>query len=406
MSRRLVVAAVGVAVLVVPAGAARSAPPAVTCNGLKATIVGTKHHDLLVGTSGRDVIAGLGGHDRIEGRGGADVICGASQQAPFDNAPDVLSGGRGDDVIVAVSGRDVIVGGAGDDTMRYADFPVLDYSASPHPVSVDLRHDRASGWGHDTFLHPAGAGVTLLGSAYADTLVGGSEPDAVYGREGDDTINTHGGMDTVTERGTVSGDDTISLGRGEDYASLTSGSDTVDGGSGGGDISVDAGTGSRGPVTVTRGAHVSITGLVDGDHVADLSQGVLFYLQDGGALSLDLPGGALHLGALTATASGVSDWQVYTSSDATVTGSDGPEQVGIATTLPASAPSPVLVAHLGGGDDRFFPIDFDASTIDLGEGDDYLDATTDGSSIDGGAGTDEAHVDGSGNSCVNVESGC
>ncbi len=70
------------------------------CHGVRATIVGTRHGELLVGTSHRDVIAGGGGRDAILGRGGRDLIC----------------GGRGADILNAQGGRrQRLFGGAGQD---------------------------------------------------------------------------------------------------------------------------------------------------------------------------------------------------------------------------------------------------------------------------------------------------
>ena len=79
----------GTADLSVPAGADRSAakaadlPAAVTaqagrqtCFGQRATLVGTRGHDVIVGTPRRDVIVARAGNDVVRSRGGADRICG------------------------------------------------------------------------------------------------------------------------------------------------------------------------------------------------------------------------------------------------------------------------------------------------------------------------------------------
>ncbi|GIJ23944.1 nidogen-like domain-containing protein [Micromonospora lutea] len=79
-----------------------------TCQGFRATLVGTDKADTLTGTPGRDVILGLGGDDDISGLGGADVICGGPGQ-------DVLRGGGGRDVLIGGGDEDLIVGGAGSD---------------------------------------------------------------------------------------------------------------------------------------------------------------------------------------------------------------------------------------------------------------------------------------------------
>ena len=85
-----------------------------TCNGYKATIVGTNGNDDIEGTSGRDVIVGLGGHDEIDGNGGNDVICAGSGN-------DEVDGGSGNDYIHAGSGHDQLEGSSGNDRIYGAD---------------------------------------------------------------------------------------------------------------------------------------------------------------------------------------------------------------------------------------------------------------------------------------------
>ena len=46
---------------------ALSAQTGVTCDGLRATIIGTSGDDVLLGTENADVIAGLQGNDQIRG---------------------------------------------------------------------------------------------------------------------------------------------------------------------------------------------------------------------------------------------------------------------------------------------------------------------------------------------------
>ena len=82
--------------------------PDVSCEGRKATIVGTNGPDVLRGTAGPDVIAALGGKDKIRGLGGADIIC-------ADGRGDTISGGAGRDLMVGGPGRDKCRGGAGRD---------------------------------------------------------------------------------------------------------------------------------------------------------------------------------------------------------------------------------------------------------------------------------------------------
>lgn len=72
-----------------------------SCQGRRATVVGTRRGDRLVGTRRRDVIQGLGGDDRIFGFAGNDVICGGP-------GADEISGGKGRDRISGGKGRDSV----------------------------------------------------------------------------------------------------------------------------------------------------------------------------------------------------------------------------------------------------------------------------------------------------------
>jgi hypothetical protein len=101
----------------------------VTCQGLVATIVGTKGPDVIYGTSGPDVIAGLGGNDRINGRAGNDIICGgpgadrligaAGLDRLYGNdGPDRLFGGDDPDRLYGGVGDDLLAGGAGNDHLN------------------------------------------------------------------------------------------------------------------------------------------------------------------------------------------------------------------------------------------------------------------------------------------------
>jgi hypothetical protein len=127
--------------------------PTVTCQGVKATIVGTAAGDTLKGTAGRDVIAGLGGNDIIDGGGGKDLICGGA-------GPDTLRGGAGNDKLFGAAGNDILSGGDGSD-------------------------DLDGGAGNDR----------LNGGKGADDLFGGAGNDQLFGGPGTDRISGGGGTD-------------------------------------------------------------------------------------------------------------------------------------------------------------------------------------------------------------------
>src|SRR6478672_12336636 len=91
LTRSLVPALVGAAALAAPLAIAPTAhAAAVTCAGLKATIVGNDRANSITGTPKRDVIAARGGNDTIRRLAGNDVICGGE-------GADRILGGEGDD---------------------------------------------------------------------------------------------------------------------------------------------------------------------------------------------------------------------------------------------------------------------------------------------------------------------
>lgn len=97
----------------IPAGP----PPAPTCNGQTATIVGKPGATTIRGTQGPDVIVDLDGANRIDGRGGNDTICtgGGADNITGGAGSDWIDAGDGANVVSAGTGADRIVSGAGDD---------------------------------------------------------------------------------------------------------------------------------------------------------------------------------------------------------------------------------------------------------------------------------------------------
>jgi len=109
LSRALALSAPGV-------GLAQSPWPEVSCEGMRATIVGTPADDELVGTDAADVIIGRAGADRIDGGGGDDIVCGGAGADRIDGGTgrDLVSGGDGNDVLSGES-RDILFGDGGTD---------------------------------------------------------------------------------------------------------------------------------------------------------------------------------------------------------------------------------------------------------------------------------------------------
>lgn len=92
--------------------------PAVTCEGRRATVVGSNGDDVLEGTDGDDVIVGRGGDDVIRSWAGDDLVCGGDGDDVIDAGfgTDRVWGGEGDDTLRGRSALDVLIGGAGFDT--------------------------------------------------------------------------------------------------------------------------------------------------------------------------------------------------------------------------------------------------------------------------------------------------
>jgi Ca2+-binding RTX toxin-like protein len=224
--RTLLVAALLGGALLANAGAAAAAD----CQGLPATIVGTKHNDHIRGTSGRDVIVGLGGNDTISSLGGDDRICG-------NGGNDKLLAGPGVDKLDGGSGRNVLKGGADADWLNGG--PSVDsfwpgsgndvvsgggtgghewvhYENAPGPMNIDLESGQANGFGTDLLY----AVLDVIGSKFGDV---------VKGNDNDNVLKLGKGNDTGVGR---RGSDAIFGGPGADDLDGGAGANTNDGGDG------------------------------------------------------------------------------------------------------------------------------------------------------------------------------
>jgi Ca2+-binding RTX toxin-like protein len=247
-----VAAAVGLATPLALVPSAQAA--AVTCAGLKATIVGNDRPNTITGTGRRDVIVGRGGNDTIRGIGGNDVICGGE-------GADRIQGGDGNDRLYGeadslridqfgriVKKGDTITGGAGDDMIdlghdarpatdsTVVELDGLSYANAPAAVVVDFRAAGTvpvSAEGNDTVTGYDG-GIRIFGSPLGDTIKGTNSRDVIAARGGDDTIFGRGGDDAILAdtSGTL-GNDRLYGEAGDDTLSGTVGTDTLVGGSGG-----------------------------------------------------------------------------------------------------------------------------------------------------------------------------
>lgn len=102
-------------------------PPAQTCQGKAATIVGTNGPDNLKGTKGADVFVTLDGKDKVNARAGNDTVCagtgndhvvggGGNDDEFGEGGNDHLIGNKGNDDLNGGPGKDKCLGGAGNDS--------------------------------------------------------------------------------------------------------------------------------------------------------------------------------------------------------------------------------------------------------------------------------------------------
>ena len=384
------------AALLTPAAGATPPP---TCDGVRATIVGTADDDRLVGTAGDDVIAALGGDDEVLGRGGDDLICGGDgvdelhgqrgddrlhgERDGFRNfrgsrylVPDLLDGGPGDDLL------DV---GVDDRRVSFGSFGVLDYSAAPRAVVADLTAGTVTGQGRDSVVGPPDPGCGLgcdasvvIGPGHDDTLLGSAEGDFLIGMAGDDRIEGLGGTDELrgedeSGRGPAD-DDTILGGDGDDLLVANVGRDVLRGdegddtvwSTGGGPSEVSGGSGDD-RLAVQLAAEPGF--VLDGGDGTDRAQlaGPRGEPGDEGrptsALVLAAEGRVVVDDADWGTVLGIEDLELGENVHWEYRGTDAPE------ILRSSGLD--LLAYLYGGDDSVFGTD-GADRIDAGDGHDKV----------------------------------
>ncbi|HWJ82266.1 MAG TPA: calcium-binding protein [Nocardioides sp.] len=244
---RLMAASGVVAALLTSAGAVAPAAQAAgyTCNGLKATIVGTKGPDKLKGTEQADVIVSLSGKDHVKGNGGDDVIC-------LGDAADVADGGAGNDTILAGAGTDYVSGTEGFDTVQGnggADTLFLsapegdDVNGGPGDDNVSLAP------GPEGTVSAVGAGgtnqlfLTVGGSGLAIKVDQGTRQITIAGRTGavgdfgtlslsGDHTWTYNGTDAQDALLVGPGPVTASLKGGDDWILTGDANDSINGGAG------------------------------------------------------------------------------------------------------------------------------------------------------------------------------
>lgn len=385
-----------------PASAA--AAPLPTCDGVRATIVGTDADDHMTATPGDDVIVALGGDDTVLGRGGDDIICGGDgvdelRGGPGDDElhgeregfrnfrgsrylqPDVLVGGRGDDLLDA---------GTDDRRVHFGSFGVLRFDGAPRGVTVDLSAGTVTGQGSDTVVPVTGLdcglscyGVIVIGSPHDDVLLGSEGGDMLVGMAGDDTIDGRGGIDELrgeddSGRGPAD-DDTITGGDGDDMLVASNGREVLRGDAGDDTVWSTGG----GPAEVYGGAGDDRLAVHLADRpgfVLDGGDGVDRAQLSGPRSSRDVPAGATAVVTMADGPTGqVGDVVVDGTPWGTLAGLDDLELgenvhweyrgTDAAEILRSSGLD--LVAFLYGGDDQVFGTD-GVDTIDAGDGQDEV----------------------------------
>ncbi|MQA04611.1 MAG: hypothetical protein GEV07_18480 [Streptosporangiales bacterium] len=218
----------------------------ITCDGRRATIVGTSQDEVITGTPRSDVIAARGGSDTVYGRGGNDRICGGYGADRLNGGPDDdrLNGGmdrisetdeetsRTGDTLRGGSGSDRLVPGRDTRPADDIGFDAIVWDTSPRKVRIDMAAGIATGNGRDSFDSRA---AWVIGSPFGDTIEGSNGRDRIDGDRGSDVISGRRGNDRiVTDRGTgeTGGRDVVSGGRDDDQITSGAGRDYVHGGRG------------------------------------------------------------------------------------------------------------------------------------------------------------------------------
>lgn len=298
-----------------------------------ATITGTPGNDSLRGTAQNDVLLGMGGHDTLFGLAGNDLFRAAPN--PIQNTGNsAYYGGEGDDTFQADAGNDSYQGGNGIDTILFLS------STFSVRVELSITGPQRTGWGADTFIN-------------IENIYSYAEGDSYY--QGNDVANR------IDARGY--GADTLSGLDGDDTLLGNFGNDVLWGGRGNDEIYAEEG-GNR------------IYGQSGNDHI------ILRY-SNGGNL-LDLGPGENDKITFTGLNSGFSINNGVTNLGDTILGA---EMIEFEVTDDL-----YITGH--NGNDRFQvdQISDDATvTINLGNGNNYLDATWIFGNVTAGAGNDTIH---------------
>jgi Ca2+-binding RTX toxin-like protein len=216
MNRRLAIplacAALVLLAVAAPGSAGASGGTEPSCEGRRATIVGTPNSETIVGTPGPDVIVALGGDDVVRAGGGDDVVCAG-------RGNDRVLGEAGADQLFGVGGRDILDGGAGGQAVLWG------------------------GSGDDTIRGGDGADGIYAGAG-SDLVIAGGGDDYAHGGKGADVVRDGAGDDHTYEEGVGN---VVRLGPGDDDEQGLAVRSEVYGGKGADHISTRANVVDGGP---------------------------------------------------------------------------------------------------------------------------------------------------------------
>ncbi|MBD3316155.1 MAG: hypothetical protein GF344_10230, partial [Chitinivibrionales bacterium] len=309
------------------------------------SLYGGEGDDTIFGGSGDDLILGDAGDDVLDGEWGNDTIDGGVGN-------DEIDGGSDDDAVTGNVGNDAITGGSGRDVVFYAE----ESMAGAQGVIVNLS-DCGDGTAVDGFLglDTLLAIEDITGTRFSDTLTGNQSDNHIYGGGGDDSIDGGGGDDSLYGQ---AGNDDVRGGDGDDSIEGGQGSDLVDAGEGDDRVYWKAGDGSD--MAASLG-----TGRCDRVYIATTDADEAIGIESSGADTLVVTVGDSLTGS-------VVDTFAYMSAD-------------YLTLMTYGGDDTVVLGDLGSAG-------IDEVNVDLGDGDDRLDANAVTVATDivaiGGAGND------------------
>jgi Ca2+-binding RTX toxin-like protein len=226
----------------------------------------------LNGGLGSDMLVGGVGADTLTGGNGIDTFI-------IDSGTDIITdlGADGADILRVTAGATVNATLAGVWISNASTFNNGTAYLSTAGFNVNLSAVTTGSSGFRV-INSAASGVTLIGSALADSLVGGNSADILMGGLGADSLSGSGGSDTLNGGG---GNDTLVGGSGIDTFNIDLGTDSVS----------DLGLGGADLLLVSAGATVNAT------LAASWTASAASY--NNGTVNLSTPGLSVNLSAVT-----------------------------------------------------------------------------------------------------------